>query len=444
MVNSLYFIKLLKNSAIVKIVRLIRIITKQTIILFVLFILIQCSGNKKEFTIWIGGAPQEIEFWQKQINRFRDSTGIDINLVRQPTYSDQRRQSLIVALQAKQPNPDLFLMDVIWVNQFYRSGWLVPLDDYIKNSNLTEDILFEKALALVDRYNDTLYALPVFMDVALLYYREDLLNKHGIENPPETWEQLVDYSKQVIKEEGNGLNGFVWQGSQYEGLVCVFLEFIKSNEGGIKTNGKIKLDYQANVDALKFMQDLIHKHNVSPQNTYTEMKEEEVRRSFQRGNALFERNWTYAAKLHALDESNVRNKFGIAELPHFEDGRSYSTMGGWHIGLSKYSDVKEEAWKFIEYVTSYEFQKEMILEIGWNPVRKDIYSDEEIINFMPYIKIMEEAFNSAAARPSLPYYTQVSEIVQRNVNQCLSGSISAEQAVNKMQEEVDELTKLYE
>ncbi len=418
---------------------------KLIIILISLIFLAQCTSDEKQFTIWIGGAPQEIEFWENGIKEFRDSTGIDINLVRQPTYSDQRRQSLIVALESKQPNPDLFLMDVVWINQFYRSGWLVPMNEYMNKSNLSEDVFFEKALNLVDRYNDTLYALPVFMDVALLYYRNDLLKKYGIESPPKTWKELIQYSQKIIEsEKPRKLNGFVWQGAQYEGLVCVFVEFINSNGGGIITNGKVKLDSEKNIEALQFMSDLIHKYKISPENIYTEMKEEEARRSFQRGNAIFERNWTYAATLHSIDGSVVKGKFGITDLPHFEGHNSHSTMGGWHIGVSKYSDVKDEAWKFIEYVTSYNFQKKMILEIGWNPGRKDVYKDEEVIKKIPHLKIMEDVFYKTVSRPNLPYYPQVSVVIQRNVNECLSGKITAREAIKQMQKEVNELVELYE
>jgi len=332
-------------------------------------------------------------------------------------------------------------MDVVWINQFIQSGWLQPLNDYEENTNFDSSPFFNRILNLVDRFNNKLFALPVFMDVALLYYRTDLIDR-----APETWLQLKDLSVKIQKEQRNAnknFNGFVWQGAQYEGLVCSFLEFIASNGGSILQNDSIKIDSKQNEIALQFMQDLIHKYKISPENTYTEMKEEEVRREFQKGNALFERNWTYAWKLHNSDDSNVKGKVGMTILPHFNGHKSVSTLGGWHIGISKYSDRKDKAWKFIQYVTSYKVQKEMVLDIGWNPGRKDVYTDEELQRKLPNLKILEYVFDNTVARPTVPYYSGISEVIQRNVNNCLADKISPKDALLEMEKEIKEVIKIY-
>ncbi len=210
---------------------------------------LNCESNKKEFTIWIGGSPREIDYWAKLIDDFNAQTGDDLKLVRQPTYTDQRRQSLVISLQAKQPNPDLFLMDVVWLDQFVESHWLQPLDTYADTSGFSTDAFFPGIINSVDRNNGKLYALPVFLDVALLYYRKDLLNEFGYSSPPQTWNELVKQAEKIQKEERKKdpeFNGFVWQGAQYEGLVCNFLEYLASNGGGIMRNGKVNLNSKEN------------------------------------------------------------------------------------------------------------------------------------------------------------------------------------------------------
>ena len=418
-------------------------------ILFLILILpdFNCSKRKAELTIWIGGAPQEVDYWVKLVDEYKKSTGENVNVVVQPTDSDQRRQGLVVSLQAKQPDPDVFMMDVVWIGQFVKSNWIEPLDSYISESNFDTSAFFSKILNLVDRYNGNLYALPVNVDGGLLYYRKDLLEKYNYTAPPETWKQLVDYTENIqSKEKINNPNftGFVWQGAQYEGLVCTFEEFISSNRGSIMDGNSIDLNTPQNDTALKFMQDLIHTYKISPPNTFTEMKEEEVRQAFQRGDALFERNWPYAWKLHEADNSPVKGKVGIAPLPHFEGGESASTLGGWHIGISKYSDEKAEAWRLIQFIESYGTQKKFALNLGWNPGRKDIYNDSDVVKELPHLTKLKEVFEHAVSRPNLPYYTQVSEIIQRYVNRCLAGNIQPEEALFKAQAEVDELKKLYE
>ena len=422
---------------------------KRFIIPFIILILILLSGclkNQKEFTIWIGGSPEEVNYWQELVNRFNKNTNSDLQLIRQPTYTDQRKQSLIVSLETKQKDPDLFLMDVVWLKQFIESGWLYPLDTLKADKGFSIDNFFLSVINSVDRANNHLFALPVFLDIGLLYYRKDLLAKFGYDSPPETWDELVNESEKIQNKErktNNDFYGFVWQGAQYEGLICDFIEFTASNGGGILQNGKIKLSTDENIHALQFMQDLIHKYKVSPENTYTDMKEEEVRRDFQNGNALFERNWTYAFKLHNDIDSKVRGKTGVTILPHFDDHNSASALGGWHIGISKYSDQKAKALQFIKYVTSYKVQKNLFTSVGWNPGRKDVYYDKELQKNYPQIKILYNAFKHSVARPVLPYYNEVSDVIQRYVNQCLAGKISASDALNKSQKEIQALEKIY-
>ncbi len=419
---------------------------KWLIILLLMLIGIQCGNSSEQFTIWIGGSPRELDYWQQIITEFNKQTGYNLQLVRQPTYSDQRRQSLVIDLEAKQPNPDLFLMDVVWLNQFAASNWLQPLDKYVKDNDFQLHQFFQSILNSVDKYKGNLYALPVFLDVALLYYRKDLLEKFGYSEPPKTWSELLNEADKIQKiERKNNPNfyGFLWEGAQYEGLVCTFLEFTSSHGGGIMNNGKVDLYRKSNIEALQFMQDLIHKYKISPPSTYTEMKEEEVRLSFQRGNALFERNWTYAWKLHQSNGSPVKGKVGLTILPHFKGDSSVSTLGGWHIGISRYSDEKEKAWKFVKFITSFKSQKKLILNVGWNPSRKDVYKDKQVIAEAPQIKELYYVLKHTIARPTVPYYSQLSDIIQRYVNDCLSGKISPSTALQKMQNQIKEVEKIY-
>jgi multiple sugar transport system substrate-binding protein len=70
---------------------------------------------------------------------------------------------------------------------------------------------------------------------------------------------------------------------------------------------------------------------------------------------MFHRNWPYAVGLGInAPDSKVKGKFATAQLPYFENstGSHAATLGGWHIGMSEFSDVKPAAAKFLEYYTS--------------------------------------------------------------------------------------------
>lgn len=408
-----------------------------------------CEQEKeRRLTFAVGGAPAEIEFWEELVGEFSRESGIEVELMRQPTDSDQRRQGLVISLKAGQADPDVFLMDVVWLAQFSASGWLEPLSVLMRNSGLEEGVFFRRVIATADRREGELVALPVYVDGGLLYYRQDLLEKYGLPGPPHTWDQMVDYSLEVQEKERKtnpDFFGFVWQGAQYEGLICNFQEVAASGGGGILVrDGEVSIDTPPNRMALGFQRDLIHRHRISPPSTYTAMKEEEVREAFQRGNALFERNWPYAWTLHQSEGSPVRGKVGLAPLPRFPAGESISTLGGWHVGISRHSDAREESWKLLRYIVSYRIQKKLALRLGWNPGRRDLYEDPEVLAELPHFGRLREVFDHLLPRPVLPYYTQVSNVIQRRLNAALAGQEPPQEALAAAEAQVRQIVRRYQ
>ena len=416
--------------------------------IFVLLLFTGCARKEERVvTFAVGGTPSELEFWKELVKEFDSQTGIKVDILRQPTDTDQRRQGLLIPLKSRKNDPDVFLMDVAWVAQFATSGWLEPLDSYIDKDGLEPEVFFSRVVDLVDRYEGSLIALPVYVDGGLLYYRKDLLKKYGYTEPPRTWNQLVDYSLKVqkdIRKINPNFYGFLWQGAQYEGLICNFLEFAASNGGGIIFKGRrILLNLPENIRAAQFMYDLIHNYRISPPNTFTEMREEQVRIFFQQGNALFERNWPYAWSLHQSEDSRVKDRVGICPLPHFPSGKSASTLGGWHIGISKFSNIKSESFEFVKFVVSCGTQKKLALELGWNPGRKDVYRDAEVLKKLPHFASLREVFENAVPRPNLPYYTQISEAIQPYISIILTGKLRPEAALLSAEKEAQKVVERY-
>lgn len=406
------------------------------------------SGKRRAVTFAVGGAPAELDAWEEIAREFTDRTGIPVRLLRQPTDTGLRRQGLVTAMIARERDPDLFLMDVAWLAQFAASGWLAPLDGLPGTGTCpSPDAFFPRILERVDHWRGRLVALPLYIDGGLLYFRKDLLDRYGYEGPPATWEELLRVSRRIQKEMRKtrpGFFAFVWQGAQYEGLVCDFLEFAGA-DGGIVADpdGTVVVDTPENRKALAFMRDLIHRYRVSPPSTYTGMKEEEVRLFFQEGNALFERNWPYALALHREAGSPVRDVTGISPLPSFRPGRNVSTLGGWHIGISAYTDAPRESRALLCYLASYPIQKKLALRLGWNPGRRDLYDDPELLARMPHFRSLRSVFETARPRPILPYYTPLSEILQRHLNAALSGKVPPGEALSAAQREMRQAASRY-
>ncbi len=99
--------------------------------------------------------------------------------------------------------------------------------------------------------------------------------------------------------------------------------------------------------------------------------------------------------------------------------------------------------RLVEFITSYETQKKLLLHLGWNPGRKDLYSDPEVLEVAPHLRYLRAVFQNARPRPILPYYTQISEIVQPRINGVLAGKYAPEEALAAAEQEIAALLERY-
>ena len=147
--------------------------------------------------------------------------GVRVKAEALPWNSDEQRQFLVINLEGGNPGFDVMMLDCIWVPEFARAGWLLDLTAALAPGEM--DAHFPSAVA-AGRYRGRDWALPWFMNVGLLYYRADLLSKYGL-RVPETQAELVAAIRRVrAGERDPRLEGYLWQGKQYEGIVVNALE----------------------------------------------------------------------------------------------------------------------------------------------------------------------------------------------------------------------------
>ena len=105
--------------------------------------------------------------------------------------------------------------------------------------------------------------------------------------------------------------------------------------------------------------------------------------------------------------------------------------------------MKKEAAQFVQFVTSFEVQKNLAMELGWNPGRVDVYKDADVIAKNPNLPILREVFVNAVPRPSLPYYTIISDILQTEINEAISGKKEPKAALDAAQEKIIKVIEEY-
>jgi multiple sugar transport system substrate-binding protein len=142
---------------------------------------------------------------------------------------------------------------------------------------------------------------------------------------------------------------------------------------------------------------------------------------FTQGRAIFHRNWPYAWSI-ANDpaSSKIAGKVGITPLPSFPGAKGVAALGGWQLGVSRFSTKPDVAWRFVAFMTSKEIQKRIGLATGRAPTRTALYEDSELTGKMPQLRSLLDTFKQAVPRPTTPVYVPLSNVMQRYFSSVLA------------------------
>jgi trehalose/maltose transport system substrate-binding protein len=348
--------------------------------------------------------------------QFTQDTGIEVRVIPRPKDATESYAAYQRMFQSQSSDVDVLMLDVIWPGAFAQH-----LEDLGPKLGAVAKEHVE-SIVQNNTVNGKLIAIPWYTDFPMLYYRKDLLEKYGFNKPPETWDELEQMSKKIMDgEKGQSPNftGFVWQGKAYEGLTCNALEWVASSGGGhIIDDGKPSVNNPKAIKALNRAKGWVG--NISPAGV-TGYEEEDARNAFQGGNAAFMRNWPYAYAAGNDDKSPIKGKFDVAPLPHDPGQKSAGTVGGWQLGVSKYSKNKDAAIEFVRYLASPEAQKYRAVTASLAPTIPSIQQDPEVVKAMPFLakakdlSLVTRPSNTTGARyneASLAFFQGVSQVLQ--------------------------------
>jgi multiple sugar transport system substrate-binding protein len=338
-----------------------------------------------------------------------------------PPSSNDLRRILELELNAGLKNLDILTLDVVWIPQFAQHGWLVDL------RNLRPEIERVSLPGPVQAavWNGTLWAAPQVTDAGILYYRSDLVGQ-----PPTTWEDLIDIGRRV--GERNGIAPFVAAGKQYEGLVVQYLEYFWGLGGEVfgQDGQSVRFQHDPAVQALTFMRAAFLEGTYAP--GFDTMDEEEARKTFQAGGAVFMRSWPYAyQQMNGGDpDSQVVGKVGIAPLPAFTGHSSVTARGGHNLAVSASSGNIPAATEFVRFVsTSRDVQLALAQRHSLAPTLKVAYHD---LAADPMVALLVTVLPSAKQRPATPEWAAISAEMQQQVYGAYTGNQDLEAAVEAL------------
>lgn len=339
--------------------------------------------------------------------------GIHVTWNQGPTSTDDLLLKYTNAFRAKSSTIDIFSIDIIYPAQFSSAGWTKEITDSMWPSSDRSNYLPGPIQGCT--YQGKIWAAPFRTDLGILYHRTDL-----VQNVPATWDDLTTTSQSVSPSKVK--YGYVWQGNQYEGLVCDFVEVLYSYGGSVLDPNdatKVTVNSPSAVQALTKMVSWVG--TISPQ-AITTYQEDQARATWQSGDAAFMRNWPYAIALgNDTKNSKIAGKFDISSLPYGVSGQTgHSAIGGWNLAISNFSKNPDAAWTFVQYLLSADAQKTTAINASLTVTLQSIYSDPAVLAKQPLFGKLLPILKTALPRPVSPKYTDVSNAIQQRIHSALT------------------------
>ncbi|MEU2251432.1 extracellular solute-binding protein [Streptomyces sp. NPDC019224] len=361
----------------------------------------------------------------------RRHSHIRVSKINALSTSDGNRSAIATQLAGGSPQPDVYLGDTTWPVQFGHSSLALPVETLLPRDFWDA---YPAALRSSSSYRGSVYAVPFFTDSTYLYYRKDLLAKHGL-RVPRSWEELLRTSR-VVQQSGDTQAGFLWQAAVTESLTANVTEFLADAGATVlDEQGRAALSGAAAERAFSLMAEFTARR-VTPRTVAT-YQESDSQAAFVDGRGLFLRNWSYAwVNASNPTASHVSGKIGVVPRPGFEGtGRQgISCAGGWSNFVNPSSQALGAAMEFARFCAGEEVQRLLAREAGVIPAMTSVLGGREA-RASGDPTVLRAADLRLVSRPvQTPYYPQVSKALYTPANAVVRGDLSPAAGVRAARE----------
>ena len=379
---------------------------------------------------------QYVAAFRYLVPMFEEETGIKVTLD-ELGYVDLY-QKLTADFVAETANYDLMTMDIVWSGEYAANGYTLPLDDFMARDEdeLALDDILPVAWTLGE-WEGKHWAYPLAGYANVLNYRKDVFEEAGIE-PPQTQEELLAAAK-ALTDADNEFYGIALLGAKGSAVAQDYMAWVQQHGGTVlDADGNVKVNTAENVEILEFFGELFEYAPPGSTDYWWDQRET----AFRSGNVAMMEGWSIARAGYENPEmSSVVGKVDIAFAPVSEGMEPKYGFGGWGIGINADSDPdkQEAAWMFIKWLSTEEIQKEWLRHDG-APIRRSTCEDAELIAEYPWLPMLLDAFEKGDGdyRPRIPQYSILQDALGTYVNSYLVGEMSAQEALDAAQKQVED------
>ncbi len=387
----------------------------------------------------------ELAYWtqlQPETQRWKDNQVVidsfmqanpDIKVTTEhPAFADFDTK-LVTAARAGTP-PDISEVADSFP-QLAKGGYLVQLDQFVQDVKLDLKDYYEGKLQTC--YVDgKLWALPITADARALWWNMNLLKDGGFDQPPTSWDQLVEVAQKVTK---NGVYGWGVQGGNQGFMICEqFSAFFIQNDGKIISDDQTTAmtDQAEWITGATYWQDLTAKYKVTQPSASTDDQNATYALFAQGKLAMFPGGPWARAEI----ERNNRNlsfgkDFSASVVPYPAGKHPGTCQGGWLQSIWNPSKVQDAARKLLAH---YHTPENIAQEAASSMPTRRTATNYKPFNDPWYKPFWDTMPYARAPVPTMAAGAEISTSLYKLLQSMLLGQQTADQAGKTFAKDVNE------
>lgn len=356
-----------------------------------------------------------------------DNPGIKVNAV---SHEWAELHDKVLVSANSNALPDVARCDIAWLPEFQKMGILVALDEELPDFTEVSGQLLDSAMSTAV-IGGHYYGLALNTNSKIVFYSTAMLDAANVAVPT-TMDEWVEAVKALSGENENGQQVWGWNEPALAGWnICPFIWSFGgalTNEGQTVATGYV--NGPATVKAVETFAQLVQDGAITGFNA----GDIPMTDGFGTGRyaMMLEGPWKSAELAGAYPDV----AYGTAPIPAGEGG-SVSVLGGEDIAMFNTAN-QEAAWKFMQFMTG-EYAETEMAKCGQIPVNKAALESDTVKNadYAPFI----EAIQTAKARPTVAAWSEMDNGLQVALTAVVSGEKTAQEALDALAAEWDELLK---
>lgn len=370
----------------------------------------------------------------------------DLNVV--PIYAGSYQETIVKALTAHKANKPPTAAILLSTDTFtlIDEDAIVPFDNFVKTDAERKWMTdFFPAFMLNGQIDNKTWGIPFQRSTVVMYWNKEAFKEAGLDpnTPPQNWQQLVSMGEKLTKRDASG-NVERW-GIQVpsSGFPYWLFQGFSTQNGAILANSagtQVNFNDAKVVEALQFWMDLSQKYKIHPPGV---VQWGTTPADFMQGKAAI--IWTTTGNLTNI-RSNAPFEFGVAMLP--ENVRRGSPTGGGNFFIFKKAPQAEQegAFRFAQWLTQPERAAQWSIDTGYVAVSPASYETQALKAYaqeFPPAVVARDQLPFAVAELSTHDNQRVTKALNDGLQAALTGTKTAQQAMQDAQAEADRILRAY-